>query len=140
MSKIEQLPVSGCHPVDGDRLRFACYIKEFKALHAVGDTKNAEKFLAEIIDYIVDAFSDQERMMTRIHDERSNYLEFGNHLREHANFFVSLREARSLGNLEAVEFIERWFINHTINFDIDLGRFIKTVSPHNQASCGQFYK
>ena len=119
-TKIEYLPVTGLSAIDGDRLRFTSYINEFKAANAIGDESKASEVLTEILDYIVSDFKIEEHIM-----KKRNYPAFGEHLRAHANFFVSLREAQSMGMREEVEFIERWFINHTILFDLELGQFLK---------------
>lgn len=119
-TKIRQLPIAGFSQVDGDRLRFACYIQECKSACNDGDERKIDEIITEIIDYLVDDFRKEESLMKK-HD----YPDFGDHLRAHANFFVYLREARRLGKRETVEFIERWFINHTLRFDVSLGQFLK---------------
>ncbi len=119
-TKLENLPITGYHFIDGDRLRFAWYIIEFKQSYSSGDMKSANEVLEEIINYLVNDFKIEEKVM-----KKYQYPGLGDHLRDHANFFVSLRAAQALGAREAVEFIERWFIIHTMKFDIDLGRFMK---------------
>lgn len=92
------------------------------------EDQEAEKIIAELLDYAIFHFTAEEKLMKENH-----YIHYENHKQQHLEFLEELgkihekrRQKNPTALIDLFRFLNDWLVNHIIGMDQKVGYFLNS--------------